>query len=222
MKTYFASALLSCLALTTACNDDSSSSDPAPVAAVTSDVPGNSVTGGEGDAVVTTPPATADEVTLGPVESVIELNSSFLEFSRLQYDCGDLTKPLVAETVEANLKGAKSFESLAATIPAKDQALVKISTIENGVSCTYRALFSVNKAFTEVTFASAQSLDADSRVACATNKATIDTGFGTSAVAFDYDKKFIRWVALHIPLAMQVAPICPTGNLRAVFAGAAL
>ncbi|RZA26360.1 MAG: hypothetical protein EOP10_03865 [Proteobacteria bacterium] len=210
MKTYFASALLSCLAFTAACNDDSSSSDPAPVPT------------SEGNAIVAPPTTAPEETPPGPVEEVVQLNSSFLEYSRLQYDCGDLTKPLAAEAVEANLKGAKSFESLAATIPAKDQALVKISTIENGMTCSYRALFTVNKAFTEVTFASAQSLNTDSRAACATSKATIDAGFGTSPVAFEYDKKFIRWVALRIPTDLQLAPVCASGNLRAVFAGAAL
>lgn len=218
-----------------ACDNSKSSDDAAaetPATAVTG--PGADAAAGQADP--STPPAEAAGTTeetptsdpgaeagpVGELQDVIALNSNYLEYSRLQYDCGDIAVPLDAATVETNLKGAKSFQTLAATIPAKDQALVKISAEENGVSCTYRAIFSVNKSFTEVTYNNSQALNPESVTACANSKAAIDLGFGTDPVAFDYDKKFIRWVALHIPVAMQVTPLCPNGKLRAVFSGASL
>lgn len=223
------SSLSACLALSLfACDksDSSSGSPPAPPAPLTAtDKPG------PGDAIVAdagreTSPGAAENTTAETpppeLQDAITLNSNFLEYKRLQYDCGDIAAPLDAATVESKLKGAQSFQSLAATIPAKDQALLTIASSENGVACTYRALFSVNKAFTELSYDSSQSLNSESFTDCSVSKGVIDSGFGAEAIAFEYDKKFIRWVALHIPLSMQASPVCATGELRAVFSGATL
>ncbi len=227
---YLTSVSLSLFLL--ACNDSGSTSDKAPSAeaapTITSSTAVSPSTEGDSTAATgsLTPPASTEselgELPTSELQEVIKLNSAFLEYSRLQYDCGDITAPIDSVSVEAKLKGAQSFQTLAATIPAKDKALVKISAFEDGKACTYRAIFSVNKAFTEVTFANSQSLDGESFTGCFNAKTTIDNGFGEGPIAFEYDKKFIRWVALHIPDTMQVSPVCASGNLRAVFAGATL
>lgn len=207
-------------ALTLSCGKSSSSNDDAPA-------PGNSgnVTAPVTPVVDTTTPATPETPVTpitpavpGESQAALELNTAFLEFSRLQYDCGDVRAPIADNTVIPFLLGVGDFETLAATVPAKDVALVKTKMVSGSESCTYRALFSVNRAFTEVTYTQSQALKADSVTSCSDQKAIADAGFGSKILAFDYDKQFIRWVALHIPTDLQSKTICPTGSLRAVFA----
>lgn len=226
MKTHI--ALISALALSAfvACGKSSSSSDETPPANAGADVTPPASTTPVTDAQTATTDGTAtneDEASaVGETQSPLALNTTNLEFSRMQYDCGDIAAPVDASVVESNLIGAKSFQTLAATIPAKDKAMAKISVVENGETCDYRVLFSVNKSYTEVTYIESQALNESSVTACGASKSILDLGFGQGPVVFEYDKKFIRWVALHIPLEMQSARVCALGSLRAVFSGASI
>jgi hypothetical protein len=217
----FAICLSPLIVLSASCGKSSSSNDDAPIAENSSNATTPTAAAG-GPASVTTNPATPVQPVTpsapGENQTALGLGTTFLEFSRLQYDCGDVRAPIADSAVLPFLLGVGDFETLAATMPAKDLALVKTKMVSGGESCTYRALFSVNRAFTEVTYTQSQALKADSVTSCADQKAIADAGFGKNILAFDYDKQFIRWVALHIPVELQSKSICPAGSLRAVFA----
>ncbi|RYZ60256.1 MAG: hypothetical protein EOP07_01430 [Proteobacteria bacterium] len=221
MKQHISALCLSpLLVLAVSCGKSSSSNDETPVAENSSNVtaPAAPVVDTAAPSTPVTPATPAAGSVPSESQAALTLGTTFLEFSRLQYDCGDVRAPIADSTVLPFLVGVGDFETLAATVPAKDVALVKTKMVSGGESCSYRALFSVNRAFTEVTYTQSQALKADSFTACSDQKAIADAGFGSKILAFDYDKQFIRWVALHIPPELQSKSICPTGSLRAVFA----
>lgn len=216
------------LFLSLSCSDSSDSKSPpaqtAPDADAvkTTETNGASENAGDGKTNETAPAdssaETPVEATKGPSESPLQLSTANLEFQRLQFDCGDVRKPIADASVNSLPSSLLEIKSLAATIPAKDKALLVMKIQEGATVCDYRALFGVNKGFSEITFESSQALDSENFVSCANVRAQLDSALSQGPVLFDYDRTFIRWVAVRLPENLQTTAVCPSGPLRVVFA----
>jgi hypothetical protein len=190
------------------CSDSSSSKTPAV----------QTPSGEENTPAVQTPSGEENTPASGATENPLQLTGASLEFQKLQFDCGDVLQPIADASVSSLPSSLVEVRTLAATIPAKDKALLTLKIQDGGVVCDYRAQFAVNKGFSEITFESSQALNAAGASDCATARAQWDSALSEGPVPFDYDRTFIRWVAVRLPETLQKSPVCPSGPLRAVFA----
>lgn len=194
--------------------DSNDKSDETTEVSSDSEAPVASLEGSEGPSIA----SEVEESKETESESALQLAGSSLEFQRLQFDCGNVRQPIADVTKSSLPPSLLEIRALAATIPAKDKALLTMKIQEGDQICDYRAQFAVNKDFSEIAFEKSQALNAAGVAACSDNRMALDDALSQSPLLFDYDRPFIRWVAVRIPETLQLTAACSSGPLRVVFA----